>query len=67
MINQTIAAYTSTGGVGMYDNAEQQMEVIHTVPKMTNTERSVAEKRVANDLFIVLSDIYEKLKSDSEK
>jgi hypothetical protein len=49
-----------------YNVVVQQVEVIHTVPAMTDTERRAAEKRVSSELFEVLSGIYEKLKSDSE-
>lgn len=41
---------------------QEQVQVINTIPKMTDDERLIAEKRVANDLFNVLSDIYTKLK-----
>lgn len=66
---QTATAYTSTGGVCMVvDNGKvkREIEVVHTVPKMTQTERMVAEKRVSSDLFEVLSGIYTKLKLESE-
>lgn len=43
------------------NNVTQQVELIHTIPKMTQTERKIAEQRVANDLYVVLSDIYKKL------
>lgn len=62
---QVTTAYTPVGGVCMVDET-QQMEVIHTVPKMTETERQVTEKRISNDLYSVLSDIYDKLQSESE-
>lgn len=60
---QTATAYTPTGGVCMVDNdkVKQEIEVVHTVPKMTQAERIVAEKRVSSDLFEVLTDIYVKL------
>lgn len=64
---QVAVAYTSAGGVCMVKNKEvQEVEVIHTVPKMTQTERLVTERRIANDLYNVLSEIYSKLQSDSE-
>lgn len=51
----------------MADNVDtQHVEIIHTVPVITDIERRAAKKRIANDLFNVLSDIYNKLKSDSE-
>lgn len=64
---QITPAYVFTGGVGMVDDdVLQQIEVIHTVPVMTDTERRVAEKRVSNDLFTVLSAIFNKLNVESE-
>lgn len=65
---QTGTAYnTSNGGVCMEgNNITQQVEVTHTVPKMTDTERTIAEKRVSSDLYEILSDIYAKLKLESE-
>jgi len=65
---QTATAYTSTGGVCMVNNGKvkQEIEVVHTIPKMTQTERMVAEKRVSSDLFEVLSDIYVKLNIEEE-
>jgi hypothetical protein len=62
---QSATAYTSIGGgVYMVENKgrQEQVQVIHTIPKMTDDERLIVEKRVANDLFNVLSDIYTKLK-----
>ena len=62
---QSATAYTSIGGgVYMVENKgrQEQVKVIHTIPKMTDDERLIVEKRVANDLFNVLSDIYSKLK-----
>jgi len=62
---QSATAYTSIGGgVYMVENKgrQEQVQVINTIPKMTDDERLIAEKRVANDLFNVLSDIYTKLK-----
>ena len=64
---QSVTAYTALGGVGMDDRGgTQQVEVLHTIPKMTVEERKEAEKRISNDLFEVLSDIYNKLQSESE-
>ena len=53
----------SNRGVCIVDNdkVKQEIEVVHTVPKMTQAERIVAEKRVSSDLFEVLTDIYVKL------
>lgn len=62
---QSAIAYTSIGGgVYMVNNKgrQEQVQVINTITKMTDDERLIAEKRVANDLFNVLSDIYTKLK-----
>ncbi|WML36955.1 hypothetical protein [Clostridium sp. OS1-26] len=56
---------TTMGGVCM-DSRGQQVQVIHTTPKMTATERKTAEKRVSNDLFNILSSIHKKLKTESE-
>lgn len=62
-IGQAAPSYTSTGGVCMVKNKEKEVtvEVIHTVPVMTDIEKRIAERRVSNDLFNVLSDIYAKL------
>jgi len=78
---QVNPAYVSTRGVkhmGVTDTVRSiasqknvvavvpQMKVVSITPKMTEAQRTSAQKRIGNDLFEVFIRIQEHLKSDNE-
>jgi hypothetical protein len=45
---------------------QKPMRIIHTVPNMTDYERSMAKKRIGSDLCEIFSRVYSKLNVESE-
>ena len=45
---------------------DNKLDVIHTVPKMTDGERKAAKKRIGGELYEVFARIQEKLNLESE-
>jgi hypothetical protein len=71
-IGQTSTAYTLSGGaanVGVEETRKtdnEQVQVIHTVPVMTDDERNAATKRIGSDLYEIFMRIQEELGLDNE-